>query len=167
MLAAPRILRPNNPTRALPAQRQAGWAGRLVLCLLAVVGCLAMGLIAVGVATYAPGGDAGGTPLPGDTNAAVVRAGSAQVVLAPALQQTYDRSCGICHSRAGTGAPRAGDMEAWQPRLAVGLPTLLDRTLEGYKTMPPMGLCMDCSRDDFTQLIAYMAQIDADEACAE
>ena len=157
----------NPTTECRVRRRQAGWAAKLVLLLLAVVGFIAMAMIAVGVATYAPNGAGGATHAANAKANGTLQAGSAQVVLDANLQQTYARSCAICHAASGSGAPQTGDSAAWQPRLAVGLPTLLDRTLEGYKTMPPMGLCMDCDRDAFRQLIAYMAQVDASEDCEQ
>ena len=33
---------------------------------------------------------------------------------------------------------------------------LLDHTIDGYKAMPPMGMCMDCSEEQFIALIEYM-----------
>lgn len=69
----------------------------------------------------------------------------------------YERSCKACHSTPATGAPQKGDAEAWAPRVAQGVDTLLDHTIEGYKGMPPMGMCMDCSEDQFIALIEHMA----------
>lgn len=69
----------------------------------------------------------------------------------------YDRSCKACHSTPASGAPQMGDAEAWAPRIAQGIDTLLDHTIDGYKAMPPMGMCMDCSEDQFVALIELMA----------
>ncbi len=74
-----------------------------------------------------------------------------------AAQAIYDRSCKACHNTAASGAPQMGDSEAWAPRIAQGLDTLLDHTIEGYKGMPPMGMCMDCSEDQFIVLIELMS----------
>lgn len=77
--------------------------------------------------------------------------------LSEALQATYERTCKMCHDNPGTGAPRSGDPEAWAPRLAQGRERLLDHTMNGYRTMPPFGLCMACNEEQFIQLIEYMA----------
>ncbi len=77
--------------------------------------------------------------------------------LSPALQATYERTCRMCHANEGTGAPRTGDADAWQPRLAQGRELLLDHTINGYQTMPPLGLCMACTEEQFVQLIEFMA----------
>ncbi|MBE0763098.1 cytochrome c5 family protein, partial [Escherichia coli] len=48
-----------------------------------------------------------------------------------------------------SGAPLTGDAAAWAPRLAQGIDTLLDHSINGYKGMPPMGMCMQCSEEQF------------------
>lgn len=88
-------------------------------------------------------------------------AGTAQVTAAapsdPALAKLFHQTCEACHTRAGTGAPLAGDRKAWEPRLAQGMPTLVQHAINGYKGMPPMGSCMDCSEADFEALIKFMS----------
>lgn len=74
----------------------------------------------------------------------------------PAIMQLYNRSCISCHARGSGGAPRTGDRAAWQPRLEQGMDVLLDHTIGGYKGMPPMGMCMDCTPEQFEKLINYM-----------
>lgn len=76
----------------------------------------------------------------------------------PKLAKLYVQTCKACHTNAGTGAPQAGDKAAWAARLAAGgMPLLIERTLNGYKGMPPLGSCMDCSEAEFETLIRYMA----------
>lgn len=77
----------------------------------------------------------------------------------PGIQRLYDQTCRSCHSVRGTGAPQAGDRAAWEPRVAQGMETLLNHTIGGYRGMPPLGSCGDCSEADFTALIRYMAQM--------
>ncbi len=43
------------------------------------------------------------------------------------------------------------------PRLAQGIDTLLDHSINGYKGMPPMGMCMQCSEEQFRALIDFMS----------
>ena len=74
----------------------------------------------------------------------------------PKLARLYDQTCKACHTSAGSGAPQAGDAKAWQPRMAQGMPVLLDHTINGYKGMPPLGSCMDCSEAEFEALIRFM-----------
>lgn len=75
----------------------------------------------------------------------------------PALAHVYDSSCKICHAVPSSGAPLTGHRQAWQPRLAKGMPTLLDHTIHGFQNMPPMGLCMHCSEAQFQALIDFMS----------
>jgi cytochrome c5 len=75
----------------------------------------------------------------------------------PKLAKLYEQTCKACHTGPGTGAPQAGDRNAWQPRVAQGMPVLLQHTINGYKGMPPLGSCMDCSEAEFEALIKFMA----------
>lgn len=75
----------------------------------------------------------------------------------PAVVRLYEQTCRACHGTAVAGAPLAGDAAAWAPRVAQGMDTLLDHTINGYKGMPPLGSCGDCGEDEFVALIRYMA----------
>ncbi|MGH8505838.1 MAG: c-type cytochrome [Stenotrophobium sp.] len=75
----------------------------------------------------------------------------------PATLKLYSTTCQTCHSRPASGAPQLGDSVAWAPRLAQGKDALLDHVVNGYKSMPPMGMCMQCNEDDFTALVEYMS----------
>ena len=77
----------------------------------------------------------------------------------PKLAQLYVQTCKACHTNPGTRAPQTGDVQGWAPRMAQGMPTLLDHTINGYKGMPPLGSCMDCSESEFEALIRYMAGV--------
>lgn len=84
--------------------------------------------------------------------------GAAAVMPAdPKLAKLYAQTCKACHTSAGNGAPQAGDRAAWEPRLAQGMPTLLEHTIRGFKGMPPLGSCMDCNEQEFEALIRFMA----------
>lgn len=82
--------------------------------------------------------------------------------LTPELQATYDRTCKVCHGTPGTGAPAAGDDAAWASRIEQGIDVLLDHSINGYQSMPPMGLCMECSQDEFIAFIEYMTGLECD-----
>ncbi len=69
----------------------------------------------------------------------------------------YDRSCRSCHTIVATGAPLTGDKTAWAPRMDKGMDVLLGSVVNGFGGMPPFGLCMDCSAEQFTTLIHFMA----------
>ena len=77
--------------------------------------------------------------------------------LSAELQKTYDGSCRTCHGVPATGAPQTGDAAAWAQRVAKGRAELIDHAINGYQKMPPMGLCMTCSEEDFLALTEHMA----------
>lgn len=106
--------------------------------------CAAFALLAACGAETPSGGAAPALPDPAD----------------PKLARLYAQTCKACHTTPGSGAPLAGDKAAWQPRVAQGLPTLLEHTVRGYKGMPPLGSCMDCTEKEFEALIRYMAGMD-------
>ena len=75
----------------------------------------------------------------------------------PALAQIYANSCQLCHANPAANAPLTGDRKAWEPRIQQGADTLLDHAINGYNGMPPMGQCVECSQEQFLQLIGFMA----------
>jgi cytochrome c5 len=80
-----------------------------------------------------------------------------QVTLSPSLQKTYDTTCKTCHEDAASGAPRTGDARAWATPLTQPRSVLVDHVMNGYKKMPPMGMCMHCTEADVATLTEYMA----------
>ena len=75
----------------------------------------------------------------------------------PDIAALYERSCRSCHTVAATGAPLTGDKAAWAPRMDKGMDVLLGSVVNGFGGMPPFGLCMDCSTEQFEALIQFMA----------
>jgi cytochrome c5 len=73
------------------------------------------------------------------------------------VDELYSRTCGLCHTNAGTGAPLTGDAKAWEPRLAKGMDTLVKNATNGFNAMPPKGMCFDCTPEEFQALIQFMA----------
>jgi len=69
----------------------------------------------------------------------------------------YQTSCFACHSSGAAGAPKTGDAEAWKPRLEKGMDTMISSVRNGLNGMPPTGLCADCTDEELTALIEYMA----------
>lgn len=74
------------------------------------------------------------------------------------VEAKYNQSCAACHSAGVAGAPKAFDNSAWAPRLALGLDAMVSSVTNGKGIMPPKGLCMDCSADDYKALIQYMSK---------
>ncbi|CAD5203013.1 c-type cytochrome [Pseudomonas sp. FEN] len=73
-------------------------------------------------------------------------------------EAVYNRVCGACHAGQLPMAPRKGDQVAWKPRLAQGMETLVQHVTQGFKAMPPRGLCMDCSAEDYRSIIQWMSE---------
>ena len=74
------------------------------------------------------------------------------------VEEKYNASCTFCHSTGAAGAPKTGDKAAWAPRMEKGMDTLVKNVEEGYKGMPPKGMCNDCTAEDYKALIEYMAK---------
>ena len=73
-------------------------------------------------------------------------------------QATYNAACISCHNPGISGAPRLGDVDAWQPRLAKGRAVLLDSTIRGLNAMPPKGMCWQCSDEDLAHAVDFMLE---------
>jgi cytochrome c5 len=73
-------------------------------------------------------------------------------------QAKYSQSCTFCHSTGAAGAPKTGDKAAWAPRLEKGMDVLVQNSMNGYKGMPAMGMCNDCTAEQFKALIEYMSK---------
>ena len=93
----------------------------------------------------------------GGTAPAATAATTPPAAASPAVQKIYDTTCHSCHGAPASGAPQAGDAKAWAPRIAQGKDTVLGHVINGYKGMPPMGLCMQCSEDDFVAVTEWMS----------
>jgi cytochrome c5 len=61
--------------------------------------------------------------------------------------QVYEQVCSACHGLGIAGAPKAGDVTAWGPRIAKGKTLLYDHALHGFTgqtgTMPAKGNRLD------------------------
>jgi len=68
----------------------------------------------------------------------------------------YQKACAACHATGVAGAPKLGEKAAWEPRVALGIDTLLNTAINGKGAMPPRGTCADCSDDDLKAVIEYM-----------
>lgn len=110
---------------------------------LALMGCVFAALLS----------GCGDEPKPPATRSAAANAMPTDTALA----QVYANSCKLCHANPAAGAPLTGDQKAWEPRVQQGADTLLDHAINGYNGMPPMGLCMQCSEQEFLALIAFMS----------
>ncbi|WP_083329855.1 c-type cytochrome [Pseudomonas argentinensis] len=73
-------------------------------------------------------------------------------------EAVFNRSCGICHNGQLPLAPKKGDTQAWQSHLDQGMDVLLKHVANGYNSMPPGGLCMDCTAQDHKAVIEWMSK---------
>ena len=73
-------------------------------------------------------------------------------------EQKYMASCFACHSTGAAGAPKVGEGFAaeWQPRMEKGMDAVVTNSINGLNTMPPKGLCFDCTDDDLRAIVEYM-----------
>ncbi|QLC72989.1 cytochrome c5 family protein [Pseudomonas sp. LPB0260] len=90
--------------------------------------------------------------------AAVVSMLSLQVQAAQDPEAVYARACAACHNGQLPMAPKRGDKAAWEPRLAKGMDVLVQNVTNGLNAMPPRGLCMDCTAEDYQAVIELMAE---------
>lgn len=87
---------------------------------------------------------------------AVILMSSAVGVLADAAPEQYQKACFACHSTGAAGAPKSHDVAAWEPRMAKGMPALVESVKKGLNAMPPTGLCATCTDAEYTALIEFM-----------
>ena len=75
--------------------------------------------------------------------------------------QVYNAVCIACHAPPGVGgAPALGDRDAWAPRIAQGMDTLIDHALHGFTgskgVMPRKGERVDLSDEEIIGAVEYM-----------
>jgi len=58
---------------------------------------------------------------------------------AGAGEALFKQTCATCHATGIAGAPKFGDKAAWAPRIAQGIPTLVQNAIKGKNAMPPKG----------------------------
>jgi len=73
-------------------------------------------------------------------------------------EAVYARACAACHNGQLPMAPQKGDKAAWEPRLAKGMDALVQSVTNGLNAMPPRGLCMDCTAEDYQAVIKLMTE---------
>ena len=72
---------------------------------------------------------------------------------------TYGKTCATCHAIGVAGAPKLGDVSAWEPRIAKGIDVLYNSGIHGLPPgMPAKGMCFTCSDDDIKAVVDYMVE---------
>jgi cytochrome c5 len=84
--------------------------------------------------------------------------GLSGLAVADEVADRYNRTCAVCHASGAAGAPRTGDVAAWEPRLAKGMEVNVASVKNGLNAMPAGGMCFDCSPEDYKALIEYMSK---------
>ena len=94
---------------------------------------------AAAAAAAAPAAAAVPAPAAAPAAAAPAAAPATQVAAAGVGEALYKQACLACHAAGVAGAPRVGDKAAWAPRLAQGMPVLVQSAIRGKGAMPPKG----------------------------
>lgn len=71
-------------------------------------------------------------------------------------KKIYQTTCALCHAASIAGAPKPGDMAAWEPRVAQGYATLYSHALNGIRGMPAKGGNPSLSEADLANAVGYM-----------
>ena len=75
------------------------------------------------------------------------------------VEENYRKTCSTCHAIGVAGAPKPGDVLAWEPRIAKGMDALYQSSINGLPPgMPAKGMCFTCSDDDLRALVDYMVE---------
>lgn len=92
---------------------------------------------------------------------------------APTLVQgkgVWEGTCMACHGgNKATGAPKITATKTWQPRIAQGLPTMIDHATQGfvgktYTEMPARGGNRDLSDAEIAAAVTFMVWASGGEA---
>jgi cytochrome c5 len=73
-------------------------------------------------------------------------------------KRVYEQNCTSCHTSGENGAPKFGDMTAWQPTIDEGLMAAYENILTGKKGHPKQGGCDKCSDADIKAALKYIMQ---------
>jgi cytochrome c5 len=77
-------------------------------------------------------------PAPTQTAAAAPQTAAAGAGAASG-EALVKQTCATCHATGVAGAPKLGDKAAWAPRIAQGVPALVQNAIKGKNAMPPKG----------------------------
>jgi cytochrome c5 len=76
---------------------------------------------------------------PAATQTAAAAPAAAPAAAAGNGEGLYKQACVACHAAGVAGAPKFGDKAAWAPRIAQGVPALVQSAVKGKGAMPPKG----------------------------
>jgi cytochrome c5 len=77
-------------------------------------------------------------------------------------EKIYNESCKTCHGEGIAGAPKVGDQAAWADRIAQGMDTLNQNSINGFTgktgTMAPKGGNAALSDDEVKAAVVFMVE---------
>lgn len=71
-------------------------------------------------------------------------------------KETYTKACNACHGTGAAGAPVVGNAGQWESRIAKGMETLYDHSINGFNAMPAKGGWGNLSNDEVKAAVDYM-----------
>ncbi|MEZ5573483.1 MAG: c-type cytochrome [Halioglobus sp.] len=73
-------------------------------------------------------------------------------------EEVFNAACTACHSTGAAGAPKYGDVAAWEPRIAKGMDALYNSGVNGVPGtgMVAKGGCAACSEEEIDAAVDYM-----------
>ena len=71
-------------------------------------------------------------------------------------ETVYKAVCMACHASGAAGAPKAGDKEAWAPRIATGTDALVASATNGKGAMPPKGGAADLTDEEIKAAVEHL-----------
>ena len=72
-------------------------------------------------------------------------------------EEVFKAVCTMCHTPGLMNAPKFGDKDQWQPRIAQGYETLVKHAKEGIRGMPARGGNPDLTDGEIANAVAHMA----------
>lgn len=75
-------------------------------------------------------------------------------------EQVYNAACMACHDTGAAGAPKLGDTDAWDDRIAQGMDALYDAGINGIPGtgMMAKGGCANCTDEEVRAAVDYMVE---------
>ena len=99
-------------------------------------------------------------PAGGETPAAAGETAATGATTAASGEKIYNEACFACHAVGVAGAPKLGSKDEWAPRIAQGMPTLVEHATKGFQgqkgVMPPKGGRADYSDEQIAAAVQYM-----------
>ena len=95
----------------------------------------------------------GNVPVP---KASETDAGGKATEVAFSAEGVYQSVCHTCHGTGVLESPRIDDTAEWQKRLAEGLDTVYQKSIQGVGNMPAKGGRTDLSDQNFKKIVDYM-----------